>query len=114
MSVCAGAAPSAGCGGWGGNGAGRRVKEEEEEDATSNDMPLDLLESVTPALYRSRIRDRIRRVALSAAEALVALARSRWKKATTGSSHPSTGPGLHDDIAVMVVIFDQLPPPPKV
>lgn len=114
VSVCAGAAPSAGCGGWGGNGAGRRVKEEEEEDATSDDMPLDLLESVTPALYRSRIRDRIRRVALSAAEALVALARSRWKKATTGSSHPSTGPGLHDDIAVMVVIFDQLPPPPKV
>ena len=128
VSVCAGAAPSAGCGGWGGNGArrinkkegegGKEEEEEEEEveeDNSTSDMPLDLLESVTPALYRNRIRDRIRRVALSAAEALVALARSRWKRATTGSSDPSTGgPGLHDDIAVMVVIFDQLPPPPKV
>jgi hypothetical protein len=126
VSVCAGAAPSAGCGGWGGNGARRINKkegeggeeeeeEEEEEDNSTSDMPLDLLESVTPAIYRNRIRDRIRRVALSAAEALVALARSRWKRATTGSSYPSTGgPGLHDDIAVMVVIFDQLPPPPKV
>lgn len=112
ISVCAGAAPSAGFGGWGGYGASRQA---DSEDYTStSDMPLDLLESVTPALYRSRIRDRIRRVALSAAEALVALARSRWKKATTGSNTSTNGPGLHDDISVLVVVFDQLPPPPKV
>ena len=64
--------------------------------------PLDLLESLLPAAARARRKERVRRVALAASEALVAAARSRWR-ARAG--------GMHDDIAAMVVIFDSMPPP---
>jgi serine/threonine protein phosphatase PrpC len=106
VSACAGVAPVAGCGGGG------------------CDLPTDLADSVSPAHERRLRQDRMRRVALAAAEALVAAAKARWAAQTGGRGGgggwgrqtPVGGPGgggtagAFDDIAVLVVLLDHVSP----
>jgi serine/threonine protein phosphatase PrpC len=101
ISVAAGAAPVAGCGG-------------------SSATALDLLDSFYPEKTRKYRVKRRRKAALVASEALVAAARARWHALTHTKAAetllPKLGPvgpqllsayrSPHDDISAMVIMFD--------
>jgi hypothetical protein len=66
--------------------------------SAGSDSPLDLNDSVMPPLARARRADRLRRVAVAGAEAVLGAAREAWRA--------RLGADVYADLTVLLVLLD--------